>query len=215
MQRHARVYLLLAVAVLGVLDAMLFLGYTWSVGQYVRRPAAGEKFDAVVLFYADYGRLGHRTYALLEEGTALLAAGSAGSLICVGGNRPVSGYHGCEEAKAWLVARGVSPGRIVADRDSRDTIGNMRAAARIARERNAQSAILLSHVWHAPRVQVIAASEWPGAKTFSVAPSLDAWTRTLYWWELWRSAHHELVSWLLWTAFGEGGLDALVRVLRP
>jgi uncharacterized SAM-binding protein YcdF (DUF218 family) len=213
MPRRSR-RLLLVIAALSALDLVAVAGYAWAVQRHVRQPPPGARFDAAVVFFSDHQRLSQRTLPLLDAAARLQAAGTVRFVFCVGGNRPASGYHGCAEAGAWLAQRGVPATRIATDLESRDTLGNMRAAARLTRERGVRSALLLAHAWHMPRVLALAAEEWPEAQTLGLAPPLDGWGPAWQAWEHWRSAHHEAVSWLLWKVFGERALGALVAALR-
>lgn len=83
----------------------------------------------------------------------LYRAGAVGTLVVSGG----LGHEGHEEADvmaAWLIARGVPPGRVVRDREGWTTLHTARNARALADRRGWRSVVVVSSYYHLARCRL-------------------------------------------------------------
>jgi uncharacterized SAM-binding protein YcdF (DUF218 family) len=129
----------------------------WEQGARDERRPAGA---IVVLGAAQYdGRPSPVFQARLDHGIRLWQEGWAPILVLTGGRRPGDRTTEAAVGRAYAIARGVDPGRILFEDEGRTTLESLRAVARLLRERGIRDAIFVSDPTHMLRVLRIARDE--------------------------------------------------------
>lgn len=96
------------------------------------------------------GRPSTRLQARLDKGLALYQAGYA-PLVVVSGGTGVEGFDEAAVMKSYLVARGLPDEIVIQDSQGYDTYQSARTVARLARQHNWQSVLVVSQYFHLPR----------------------------------------------------------------
>ena len=129
----------------------------WDQGQRdERRPA-----DAiVVLGAAQYdGRPSPVFRARLDHAIELHQQGIAPVLVVTGGRLPGDRTTEAEAARAYAVARGIDPTRILVENESRTTLQSVRAVAAMLHDRGLRDVVFVSDRTHMLRVLRLARDE--------------------------------------------------------
>lgn len=142
-----------AVLILG-----LVLGGTafrvWQVGRVDDRAHADT---IMVLGAAQYnGKPSPVLRARLQHAKSLYEAGVAETVVTSGGGQPGDAHTEAESGKMWLTRHGVPAADVVAVTEGRDTLGTMRAVAKVGADRGWHSAVLVSDPWHSLRARTMA-----------------------------------------------------------
>ena len=147
---------LVGAACLGVILAAGYTTYrVWAQGQRdEERPA-----DAIVVMgAAQYnGRPSPVFAARLDHGVALFLAGDAPWLVLTGGKAAGDRTTEAAVGRAFAIERGVPPGAILIEDESRTTLESIRWVAALLRANGASSALFVSDRPHMLRVLRMAA----------------------------------------------------------
>ncbi|MGI8870102.1 MAG: YdcF family protein [Mycobacteriales bacterium] len=141
---------LLRVAAAAVLAAVLIVAATavrvWQVARSDDRPHS----DAiVVLGAAQYNGTPSEIYQYrLRHARALYRAGVAAHIVTLGGNRPGDKYTEGGAGASYLEQHGVPSSALTAVGAGNDTLGSIRAAAKVFKENGWTSAVLVTDPWH-------------------------------------------------------------------
>ena len=159
-----------------------------------------------VVFYTDNNK---DAAARIAKAVNLLKAGKLDRLYMVGGHRPQEGWLGSQEM-ALIAARGSGlGGRISADVESRDTISGLKNLARDANTKAPGEIVFVSNCMQLIRAKVIYnAQPDHQPKVLGVCPPGD-----LNPVDIWRRAHYEAGSWILYS-LPEGLQDQILDRLR-
>lgn len=116
------------------------------------------RVDAIlVLGAAQYdGRPSPVFAGRLDHALLLYRQGRADRVVVLGGGRPGDRTTEAEAGRAYLIARGVPAGAVVAEPVGRTTLESLRAAARYMRREGLETAFLVSDPWHNLRVERMA-----------------------------------------------------------
>ncbi|WP_243789407.1 YdcF family protein [Saccharopolyspora gloriosae] len=165
--RGSRTGRVLRRTVLGALLMVLLLlgGTGFRVWQVARTDDRRPVDMIVVLGAAQYhGKPTPVLRARLEQALELYEQGLAEHVVTVGGSQEGDEYTEAEAGKLWLGERGVEESKISAMQTGSDTLGSMQAVAKLAKERDWDSALIVSDPWHSLR-----------ARTMAGDFGLDAW----------------------------------------
>ncbi len=125
-------------------------------GRDERRPAGA----IVVLGAAQYdGRPSPVYRARLDHAVRLWQEGWAPVLVVTGGKQPGDRTTEAAVGRAYAIARGVDPARILFEDEGRTTLESLRAVARLLRAEGIRDAIFVSDPTHMLRVLRIARDE--------------------------------------------------------
>lgn len=129
----------------------------WEQGSRDERRPAGA---IVVLGAAQYdGRPSPVFQARLDHGIRLWQEGWAPILVLTGGRQPGDRTTEAAVGRAYAIARGVDPGRIVFEDEGRTTLESLRRVAHLLRQRGIRDAIFVSDPTHMLRVLRVARDE--------------------------------------------------------
>ncbi|MBO0876878.1 MAG: YdcF family protein [Pseudonocardia sp.] len=145
--------------VLGVLlVAGLIVGGTAFRVWQVARVDDGRPVDVVVVLgAAQYDGSPSPIFASrLRHAQWLFERGMAASIVTVGGRRAGDGFTEADAGRRYLVDRGVPGTAVTSVGEGSDTLGSLRAAARVAGSRGWRSALLVSDPWHSLRARTMA-----------------------------------------------------------
>lgn len=134
----------------------------WLENRHPAVPLAQvEPADAVVVLggffgpQVEAGYLPNLSEAVerLEAGVVLIQQGKAPWLVFMGGKIPWEGRDRVEgeEARDYVVTRGVPEGRIIVSREVGNTADEARVIAELMREHQWRRIILVTTAWHMPR----------------------------------------------------------------
>jgi uncharacterized SAM-binding protein YcdF (DUF218 family) len=149
---------LLRVALGVLLVAGLIVGGTaFRVWQLARVDDRRPVDVVVVLGAAQYDGSPSPIFASrLRHAQQLFEEGVATRIVTVGGRRAGDGFTEADAGRRYLVDRGV-PGRAVTSvGEGSDTLGSLRAVARVAASAGWRSALLVSDPWHLLRARTMA-----------------------------------------------------------
>ncbi|AEH09094.1 MULTISPECIES: YdcF family protein [Protofrankia] len=156
---HARwwVWLLRVVAILvlaGVMISVFAMIQIWVVG----RSDDQRRSDVLIVLGASQfnGRPSAVFAARLDHALALYRAGVAPRIVTVGGSQVGDVYTEARAAANYLVSRGVPASAVVVVGEGRDTLGSLRAVARIMAVNRWRSAVVVTDPWHSLRSRTIA-----------------------------------------------------------
>ena len=157
--RRSRLLLRSVALILALVVAVpvVVAGRVWYVArQDDRRPS-----DVIlVLGTAQYdGRPSSIFTARLEHALVLHESGAAPVVMTVGGSRPGDRFTEGQAAADYLLAKGLSDDEVVAVGEGSDTLGSLRAAARVMATNDWSSAVLVTDPWHVLRSRTIARDE--------------------------------------------------------
>ncbi|WP_028925257.1 YdcF family protein [Pseudonocardia acaciae] len=145
--------------VVGVLlvAALIVGGTAFRVWQEARVDDRRPVDVVVVLGAAQYDGSPSPIFASrLRHAQALYEQGVAASIVTVGGRRAGDGFTEADAGRRYLVGRGV-PGRAVTSvGEGSDTLGSLRAVAKVAGATGWHSALLVSDPWHSLRARTMA-----------------------------------------------------------
>jgi uncharacterized SAM-binding protein YcdF (DUF218 family) len=149
---------LLRVALGVLLVAGLIVGGTaFRVWQLARVDDRRPVDVVVVLGAAQYDGSPSPIFASrLRHAQQLFEEGVATRIVTVGGRRAGDGFTEADAGRRYLVDRGV-PGRAVTSvGEGSDTLGSLRAVAKVAASAGWRSALLVSDPWHLLRARTMA-----------------------------------------------------------
>lgn len=92
----------------------------------------------------------------LRQAVRLYLNGRVKTLILTGGYGTGADFAESEVARSYCVDHGVKSGDILIERSSHDTLGNLQQAARLMREQDWTSALIVSDPWHLKRAVLMA-----------------------------------------------------------
>lgn len=145
--------------VVGVLlvAALIVGGTAFRVWQEARVDDRRPVDVVVVLGAAQYDGSPSPIFASrLRHAQLLYEQGVAASIVTVGGRRAGDGFTEADAGRRYLVGRGV-PGRVVTSvGEGSDTLGSLRAVAKVAGTAGWHSALLVSDPWHSLRARTMA-----------------------------------------------------------
>ncbi|MFR9729414.1 YdcF family protein [Saccharopolyspora sp. MS10] len=149
-----------------VLMLLLLLGGTgFRVWQVARSDDRRPVDMIVVLGAAQYhGKPTPVLRARLEQALELYEQGLTEHVVTVGGSQEGDKYTEAETGRIWLADHGVPESRITDVETGADTLGSMRAVAKLADQRGWNSTLIVSDPWHSLR-----------ARTMASDFGLDAW----------------------------------------
>src|SRR5215217_6606667 len=109
-----------------------------------------DKADAIVVLGAAQfdGRPQEYLLARLEHARALYRAGTATRILTLGGKQPGDRFTEADAGQKYLVAHDVPELRVMRVGEGNDTLQSLQAAARLMRERNWRSAVVVTDPWH-------------------------------------------------------------------
>ncbi len=156
---HARwwVWLLRVVMVLalaGVMISFVTMIQIWVVG----RSDDQRRSDVLIVLGASQfnGRPSAVFAARLDHALALYRAGVAPRIVTVGGSQAGDLYTEAQAAASYLTSRGVPVAAAVGVSEGRDTLGSLRAVAKIMLVNRWRSAVIVTDPWHSLRSRTIA-----------------------------------------------------------
>jgi uncharacterized SAM-binding protein YcdF (DUF218 family) len=125
----------------------------WTARSDDRGPA-----DAlVVLGAAQYDGTPSSVFeARLDQAAALYREGVAPRVITVGGKLAGDQFTEAAAGRAYLAEQGVPESDVTAVEEGSDTLGSVRAVARVMAEQGLDSAVLVSDPWHSLRSRTMA-----------------------------------------------------------
>jgi uncharacterized SAM-binding protein YcdF (DUF218 family) len=111
---------------------------------------AGRKADAIVVLGAAQfdGRPQEYLVARLDHARDLYRAGTATRILTLGGKQPGDRFTEADAGQKYLVAHDVPELRVMRVGEGNDTLQSLQAAARLMRERNWRSAVVVTDPWH-------------------------------------------------------------------
>ncbi len=199
---------LVAAAAMALLDAAATVAFvTWADSRSTTEIPATTVLAAL---YGDEGTLSENTERTLGATLGIVRPDT--TVLCIGGARPILGFHGAEAMALWLENRGLDRGRLHVDRQSYDTDSNLEAIARWQLETGLAVTVVVDAL-HAPRVRAriardrldrIAVYAYPFTRTQPVPSAWSAWARV----------HHEAVAIVLESALPTSLYRELLRQLR-
>lgn len=147
-----------SVGVIAIAVALVMVSYLGIVFVQVVRigssgPAAGAKFDAIVVMgAAQYdGRPSALLQERLERALELWDDGRAGWIAVTGGNKTGDRFTEAGSSSTWLVKRGVPESRILREETGRSTWESLSNLAPVLRANGVQSALMVTTDWHLAR----------------------------------------------------------------
>ena len=155
------VRLMLRLVLLVILVVALVLGVTaarvWRAGE----TDEARKADAlVVLGAAQYdGRPQEFLTARLEHAKRLYDDGTAPRILTLGGKRPGDRFTEADAGQRFLVENDVPANDVLRIGEGNDTLGSIRATARVMQERGWTSAVVVTDPWHELRSTTMLADE--------------------------------------------------------
>lgn len=118
----------------------------WHAGQ---RDYHGRADVVLVLGAAQFdGRPQEYLTARLQHARTLYQEGRASRILTLGGKRSGDRYTEGEAGRAWLVEHDVPASAVTSVGQGHDTLGSVRAAAAIMKDRGWSSAIVVTDPWH-------------------------------------------------------------------
>lgn len=92
----------------------------------------------------------------LRHAQQLFEQGVAASIVTVGGRRAGDGFTEADAGRRYLVDRGVPSRAVTSVGEGSDTLGSLRAVAKVAASAGWRSALLVSDPWHSLRARTMA-----------------------------------------------------------
>lgn len=154
--------------VLGVVlvGALVVGGTGFRVWQVARDDDRGTADVVLVLGAAQYAGTPSKVLeARLDHARDLYEEGVAPYIVTTGGNQPGDTYTEADAGVRWLTENGVPEDRVIAVGKGNDTLGSLKAAAEVVKDRGWHSAVIVSDPWHSLR-----------ARTMAADVGLEAWT---------------------------------------
>lgn len=137
---------------------LVLVGTGVAVWQVARTDDRRPVDMIVVLGAAQYhGKPTPVLRARLEQALELYEHGLTEHVVTVGGRQEGDEYTEAQAGKNWLIKRGVSASRVTDVETGSDTLGSIRAVARIADQHGWNSALIVSDPWHSLRARTMAA----------------------------------------------------------
>lgn len=154
--------------VLGLLlvVALVIGGTAFRVWEVARADGRQPVDLVMVLGAAQYhGKPSAALRARLDQALELYQQHMTRNIVTVGGRQNGDDYTEAQAGRKWLVEQGVPPERITEVDVGDDTLGSTRAVAGLARERQWDTALLVTDPWHSLRARTMANDF--GLKTWS------------------------------------------------
>jgi len=187
-----RVWLLLKLA--ACIDVLwLFTLFVWSM-QFAHFSQSSRP-DAIAVLYADFGPSLARTARSLDQATTLREIAPGAMILCIGGNRPLSGERWGHRMRDYLVARGIPSSAIVCDTTSFDTRTNILAIASLSAEHGFDAVHVIAHRPHAPRVAHYLREKVPTLTTSVILATAHPSTLAAMV-DFVLAAQHEAIAWI-------------------
>ncbi|GAB2915417.1 YdcF family protein [Rhodococcus aerolatus] len=141
-----------------VLAVVLVVGTTAADVWWTARTDDPGPADAlVVLGAAQYDGTPSSVFeSRLDHAAALYRDGVAPRVITVGGKLAGDQFTEAAAGKAYLVEQGVPADDVTAVEEGSDTLGSVRAVARVMAEQGLGSAVMVSDPWHSLRSRTMA-----------------------------------------------------------
>lgn len=141
-----------------VLVAVLVLAGTGIRVWQVARTDDRQPVDMIVVLGAAqyHGKPTPVLRARLEQALELYEQGLTEHVVTVGGRQQGDEYTEAQAGKNWLIKRGVAESRVTDVETGSDTLGSIRAVARIADQHGWGSALIVSDPWHSLRATTMA-----------------------------------------------------------
>ena len=137
--------------------ALVVGGTGFRVWQAARQDDRTRADAVVVLGAAQYaGRPSPILEARLQHAKTLYDNGVAGYIVTGGGRRAGDQYTEAEAGVRWLTSHGVPRGKVIAVGEGNDTLGTIKAVAKLTEQRGWSSAVIVSDPWHSLRARVMA-----------------------------------------------------------
>jgi len=135
-----------------VLATVVVLGVTaarvWNAGNDTTE-GARDADAIIVLGAAQYnGRPQDLLTARLEHARQLFDDGVAPRVLTLGGKRPGDRFTEADAGQQYLVGQGVPADRVLGVGEGNDTIGSIKAAAALMKDRGWASAVVVTDPWH-------------------------------------------------------------------
>lgn len=144
--------------VLGALliGCLLVVGTAFRVWQVGRSDDRQQRDVIVVLGAAQYnGDPSEVLRARLQHAQRLYEHDVADQIVTSGGSQPGDRFTEADAGTAWLRQRGVPEGATVTVPHGQNTLGSLRAVARVAEERGWQDSVIVSDPWHSLRARTM------------------------------------------------------------
>ena len=157
LRRHPILLTLGSVAFLGLLGLGLTAVAVWR-SAHTDDASRIDRADVIlVLGAAQYGGEPSPVFeGRLRHAALLYREGRAATVLVLGGSAPGDISTEAEAGRDWLLAEGLPAGAVVASPVGATTLESLEAAADWMRERDLQSAFLVSDPWHNLRVKRMA-----------------------------------------------------------
>jgi len=157
LRRHPILLTLGSVALLGLLGLGLTAVAVWR-SAHTDDASRIDRADVIlVLGAAQYGGEPSPVFeGRLRHAALLYREGRAATVLVLGGSAPGDTSTEAEAGRDWLLAEGLPAGAVVASPVGATTLESLEAAADWMRERDLQSAFLVSDPWHNLRVKRMA-----------------------------------------------------------
>lgn len=149
--------------------------------------------------YTGYG-FTSRQRKRMEKAVELFTAGHVSSIMTTGGKgmwkkaAPSMG----EVARSYLAERGIDAGRILVEDQSINTLQNALYALRLMRERDLNSAVVITSVDHMPRARKIFLEVFPSTYQLDFVVSdyfCGVWSVIDFFWMIAGNVKHRLRRW--------------------
>ena len=183
-------------------DFLLYMLYAHLVNSQFERQNP-PRADCAIVFFNDFTEdwhLNDETIRRCQHALTLLMKHEVSAIICSGGNRPRNGKSGATLMAQWLSGHGVPKEAIHREKDSCETIGNIRHSITISKALGYNSVLLVSSPLHLYRIDFLL----PHSSTLygieiSFAPySLKDISPNLGVLELLKQIHYEWISFALY-----------------
>jgi uncharacterized SAM-binding protein YcdF (DUF218 family) len=158
LRRHPVLLTLGSVALLVLLGLGLTAVAVWR-SAHTDDASRIDRADVIlVLGAAQYGGEPSPVFeGRLRHAALLYREGRAATVLVLGGSAPGDTSTEAEAGRDWLLAEGLPAGAVVASPVGATTLESLEAAADWMRERDLQSAFLVSDPWHNLRIKRMAA----------------------------------------------------------
>jgi len=167
--------LLIVVAVLVALGA-LALGLVLGIGYYLAPQSKLSHVDAIVAIS------GGETDARADEAVQLYRDGYATTIIFSGAAADPSGPSNARAMEERAVAEGVKPNQILLDEASANTAENATAVAKIVKDQEFHSIVLVTSPYHQRRADIeFSRAMGTGVKIINHSAFDQNWSRSRWW----------------------------------